>query len=137
MKFKSLILVFIASVLFLNCGENEVKNIELKDAIFRAEGNNPSWKLEIDSNNGIHFYSNSKLDKIITQSSKIIEVMDVASTSYHAETDSVEIKVEIFRKQCINSKTHRETKYEVRVSAKNSSDSKFQKFKGCGEFLTE
>jgi len=41
--------------------------------------------------------------------------MDVAATSYHAETESAKMKVEIFRKQCIDSKTHRETKYEVRV----------------------
>lgn len=137
MKYKLWILVLIASVLFLNCGEKEVKSIDLEDAIFRAKGNNPSWKLEIDANNGIHFNSNSKLDKIITQSSKIIEIMNVAATSYHATTDSVEIKIEIFRKQCIDSKTNKETKYEVRVSAKNNDDNDFTIFKGCGEFLTE
>jgi len=136
-KYKFWILALIASVLLLNCGEKEVRSIDLKDAIFRAEGNNPSWKLEIDSNNGIHFYSNSKLDKIITLDSKIIEIMDGAMASYHAATDSAEIKVEIFRKQCIDSKTHKETKYEVRVEAKKSSDSEFQKFKGCGEFIAE
>jgi len=124
------------STLLLNCGEQEVKSINLKDAIFRAEGNDPSWKLEIDANNGIHFYSNSALEKIITQNSKNLELMDVAVTSYYAETDSSQIRVEIYRKQCIDSKTHRETKYEVRVSAKNSSENEFQKFKGCGEFIT-
>ena len=137
MKFTSLILVLLASVLLLNCGEKEVRNIDLKDAIFRAEGNNPSWKLEIDSNNGIHFYSNSTLDKIITPGSKIIEIMDGATASYHAATDSAEIKVEIFRKQCIDSKTHKETKYEVRVSAKNKDDKDFTIFKGCGEFIAK
>ena len=63
--------------------------------------------------------------------------MDIAATSYHAETESAIIKIEIFRKQCINSKTHSETKYEVRVSAKSNGDSQFTSFKGCGSFLSD
>jgi uncharacterized membrane protein len=136
-KLKFWIAIFITSLLFLSCEENDVKSINLKNAIFKAEGNNPSWKLEIDSNNGIHFYSNSKLGKIITPSSKNIEIMDVAATSYHAETESATIKVEIFRKQCINSKNHSETKYEVRIQAKKNDDLDFISFIGCGEYIVE
>ena len=135
MKLKFWILFFFTSLLFINCGEDGIKNINLEDAIFKAEGSNPSWKLEIDSKNGIHFYSYSKVDKIITTSSKITELMDVALTSYYAETESVEIKVAIFKKQCIDSKESREFKHEVRVSAKNNVDDSFTTFKGCGDFV--
>ena len=56
MKLKVWILLLITSALIMSCSEKEVTSINLKNAIFKAEGNNPSWKLEIDSNNGIHFY---------------------------------------------------------------------------------
>ena len=134
MRLKLSALLLIASLMIVSCGEKEVENINLKDAIFKAEGNNPNWKLEIDSNNGIHFYSNTKLDKIVTPSSKLIKIMDVAATSYHAETELAQIKVEIFRKQCINAKTYSETKYEVRVKVKKSIDEEYQSFKGCGYY---
>lgn len=137
MKLKLWIMLLITLVLLLNCDKNEIKIIQLKDAIFRAEGNNPTWKLEIDLNNGIHFYSNSELENIITPSSKIIEIMDVATTSYHANTEAANIKVEIFKKQCIDSKEHKEFKYEVKISAKNSGDTVFTTFKGCGNFIAD
>ncbi len=137
MKLKLLILLLITSLTLFNCGEKEIKNIKLKDAIFRAEGNNPSWKLEIDSKNGIHFYSNSKLEKIITPSSELVEIMNVATINYNAESESAHIKVEIFKKQCIDSQESKEFKYEVRVKAKYKADNDFQLFKGCGEFLTD
>ncbi|MCF6270634.1 MAG: hypothetical protein L3J41_13050 [Melioribacteraceae bacterium] len=135
MKLKLLALLLITSLIFLNCSEPEIKNINLKDAIFRAEGNNPAWKLEIDSNNGIHFYSNTKLEKIVTPSSTLVEIINVATTNYNAETESAQIKIEIFKKQCIDSEEYKEFKYEVRVQAKNTADDDFQLFKGCGEFL--
>jgi len=137
MKFKLSIVLLITSLMLLNCGEKEVENIDLKDAIFIAQGNNPSWKLEIDSKNGIHFYSNSKLEKIITQSSTIVGIMNVATTNYNAETESAHIEVEIFKKQCIDSRKSKEFKYEVRVKAKNIVDNDFKLFKGCGEFLAD
>ncbi len=135
MSYKIWILLLITSVITLNCGENKIENINLSDAIFKAEGYNPNWKLEIDSKNGIHFYSNSEMNKIITLNSTKTKIMDVASTSFHGKTESAEIIVEIFRKQCINSKMHTETKYEVRVKAKRNKDNNYKPFKGCGEFI--
>ena len=111
--------------------------LKRQSAIFRAEGYYPSWKLEIDSKNGIHFHSNSKLGKIITPDSKIHPTIDISATSssYHAETESANIKVEIFKKQCIDSKKSSETKYEVHIQAKATSDNEYQNFKGCGEYI--
>ncbi len=137
MRLKLLVLLLVISVLLVNCGKNNIEKIVLKDAIFTAEGYNPAWKLKIDSNNGIHFYSNSNLDKIVTENSNVHAMMDISATSYNAKTDSAQIKVEIFRKQCINSKTHTETKYEVRVVAKRNEDDNYTKLKGCGSYLLE
>ena len=137
MSYRIWILLLISSVITLNCGENKIENINLSDAIFKAEGYNPNWKLEIDSKNGIHFYSNSEVNKIITLNSTKTEIIDVATTSFHGNTESAEIIVEIFRKQCINSKMHRETKYEVSVKAKKSRDNNYKPFKGCGEFIVD
>ena len=137
MKFKYYLILVVASLLLLNCGEKEVQEINLENAIFKASGNNPSWKLEIDSNKGIHFYSNSKVSKIKTSTSNQIEIMDVAATSFHAKTDSSTIRVEIFRKQCIDSKKRSEFNYEVRVKAKNNGDKDFTEFKGCGIFIPD
>ncbi len=137
MKVKLSVLLLVVSALLVNCGKNNIEKIVLKDAIFSAEGYNPEWKLKIDSNNGIHFYSNSALDKIVTVNSDVHTMMGISATSYNAKTDSAQIKVEIFRKQCINSKTDTETKYEVRVIAKRNEDNNYTKLKGCGSYLLE
>jgi hypothetical protein len=59
------------------------------------------------------------------------------SISYNAKTELAQIKVEIFRKQCIDAKSNRETKYEVRIKAKRSSDKELKIFKGCGKFYAD
>ena len=133
MKMKLLLVILITSFLLLNCGEKEIKEINLANPIFKASGHNPSWKLEIADNSGIYFYSNSEFGKIITPNSEEIKIMDVAATSYQAEN----IKVEIFRKQCIDSKDSKESKYEVRIQVKKSGDKESKILKGCGEFIAD
>lgn len=135
MKLRLWLTLLLASIFVLNCGEKEIKSIDLKDAIFRAEGNHPSWKLELDSNDGIHFYSNSEFGKITTSNSKKNILLDIDATSYHAKTELAEIKVVIFRKQCLDSKEHKEFKFEVKVATKNKGDENFSNFTGCGEYL--
>jgi heat shock protein HslJ len=133
MKVKLLFVILITSLLLLNCGEKEIKEINLANPIFKASGHNPDWKLEIAENGGIHFYSHSEFGKIVTPNSEEIKIMDVAATSYQAEN----IKVEIFRKQCIDSKDSRESKYEVIIHVKKSVDKEFKRLKGCGEFIAD
>ena len=50
MKLKFWMLLLILSATIVSCSEKGVTNINLENAIFEAEGNNPSWKLKINSN---------------------------------------------------------------------------------------
>jgi len=134
MKVKIFVLLLMTSLVVINCGEKEINEINLKNAVFKATGNYPSWKLEIDSNNGIHFYSNSEYGNIVADTSDN-SLINLSVHSYHATTNSNEIKIEIYRKQCLDSKKHSEFKYEVMVGIKKISDDEYVKLKGCGEFL--
>jgi uncharacterized membrane protein len=136
MKIKKWAILLLTSLILINCGENDIEKIGLKDAIFKASGNNPKWLLEIDSNNGIHFYSNSELGKIITLDSKRNDVIDSGIISFDAEKDANKITIEIYRKQCIDSHKNKEFKYEVKLNVEQLNQKGFLIFKGCGEFTS-
>jgi hypothetical protein len=78
MKLKLWIVILITSILLINCGKNEIKEINLENPIFKASGSSPNWKLEIGKDGDIHFYSNTELNKIIAQNSEKVETANVA-----------------------------------------------------------
>lgn len=128
-------------LIFFYCQpEREKNNNEAKknltkntDIIFQGSGAEPNWEVKINVNGGIHFISDTEIKNAVTLNSKIIPIMDVAANSFQGETDSTNIRVEIFKNKCIDSQSGDTLTYKTKVMVKKSSDEKYYEFEGCGK----
>ena len=115
----------------------EQKSNQPTHIIFKASGNEPSWEVTINVDGGMKFISESEIGSIKAPNSKKIPIMDVAATSYVADTESANIRVDIFKDECINQLSHDTLGYRVEVFVKKSFDEEFSEFFGCGKYLPD
>lgn len=108
-----------------------------QNVIFQASGTEPNWQIQINVNRRIKIESDTKYSNLTTPDSKVNPIMDVAATSYHAETKSTEIRLEIFKQECIDKTSGDTLSYMTNLYIKFKNEDEFTKFGGCGKYLPD
>ncbi len=113
------------------------KSIQPTNIIFTASGESPKWEITISTSGVIEFISKTEISKINFPNSKEIPIMDVAAKSYVAETESSNIRVEIFKEECVSKLSNDTLSFRTKVMVKNSGKEKFTEFLGCGKYVPD
>ena len=137
------IILFLLGLMGFKCGSaeedsNVVQNaVQPTNIIFKANGTNPNWELSIKIGGAIEFRSDTKISRVNTPTSEEIPIMDVAATSFHAETETNKIRVEVFGDECINGTSTDTLAYRAKVFISNLGESEFIELSGCGMYLPD
>ena len=111
--------------------------VPLTSIDFKATGNEPSWVLEIDFGNQMHFKSLNHPDELFTPVPKPDIAQDVPVERYRAVTDQGELMVSIMPDTCMDNMSGEQFPYSVTVSAKLSNENDYMEFKGCGRYFLD
>ena len=103
---------------------------------FFARGNEPFWTLEIDLEKSMVFATMDDI-KLTTQAVEGIKAQDSDVTLYRAKNDKGELIVTVVKDNCEDDMSGEKFTYKVQIQAKNSGDSNFKTFEGCGKFLSD
>jgi heat shock protein HslJ/uncharacterized membrane protein len=104
---------------------------------FTANGNEPFWNIAI-SENQIEFTSLiTGFENIKTPYVEPVRAMDANVKMYTIETESVQIKVQIFQSECTNSMSGIVSKYTVKIDLKHNKDLEYKTIEGCGNYITD
>lgn len=104
---------------------------------FKANGNEPFWNFTI-SKTGIQFTSLIEhFEDFKTPHTDPIRAMDANVKLYKIETESVNLTIQISQEECINTMSGEALPYTVSVELKNSGETEFQKFEGCGTYIID
>jgi uncharacterized membrane protein len=101
---------------------------------FIAKGNEPNWNLEIDFEKSMSFATMDDI-KINTPAVEGLKAQDSDVTLYRAKTDSGELVITMIKENCQDNMSGENFSYKVRIEAKNSNDTYYKTFDGCGKFL--
>jgi uncharacterized membrane protein/heat shock protein HslJ len=103
---------------------------------FTASGNEPFWSLEIDFNKSMHFKTLTGFE-ITTPVPKAVKAMDANVVRYSAKTEQGILTIQLAKKECINDMSGLKSDYSVTIDAKNNTDKKLIRYKGCGKYLSD
>lgn len=107
----------------------------LKGIDFYARGNEPGWVLEIDFDSSMKFSEMNGLN-IITSAVKGMKAQETDLTNFRAQTErGEELSVTISKLKCQDNMSGEIFDCTVRVQIKNSNESNFFEFSGCGKYL--
>ena len=125
-------------------GENMAKSIEKSDApdtssdfsrvYFKATGTEPFWSLQI-SDDRIKFKVPG--DSLITPHADPGKTADAKVKYYQLETESTNLSIQIFHRECTNAMSGFKFPYAVEVQYKRTGDQDSKTVKGCGEYITD
>ncbi len=103
---------------------------------FYVRGNEPSWAVDIDMENGIKF---SNLDGLIieTTSLKIHQAADATVTRISGGGDSGEIIVTITEEECRDMMSDEKFRNSVKVEIKREGEDEYGSFIGCGQYVPD
>jgi heat shock protein HslJ/uncharacterized membrane protein len=104
---------------------------------FKATGNEPSWSLEIDFDQKMHFKSLNHPQELITPVPKPELVQDQSAERYHAITERGELLVTISQKICTDPMSGEKFPSSVSVFVKLTTDDDFTEYTGCGGRLLD
>lgn len=115
--------------------ENNLGKIGTTENIyFKSSGTEPFWGLTI-SDNKIVFKTTS--DSIVTPHVEPILAMDANVKLYRTKTETAEINIQISQQNCVNEMSGIAFPYAVNIEFKKNNASEFQKWNGCGEYITD
>lgn len=125
-------------------GENLVKSTEKSDApetsndfsqvYFKATGTEPFWLLQI-SDDRIKFKVPG--DSLLTPHADPRKAADANVKYYQLETESSNLSIQIFHRECTNAMSGFKFPYTVEVQYKRTGDQNSKSVKGCGEYITD
>jgi len=103
---------------------------------FYARGNEPSWAVDIDMENGIKF---SNLDGLVieTESLNVHQAADAMVTRISGGSDLGEIIVIINEEDCNDTMSDEKFRNSVNVEIKRGGDSKSEIYTGCGQYVPD
>jgi heat shock protein HslJ len=153
---KQLIILFIILLFLYNCSStSEIKketeknifqdvdsvvlssfyqNKFIQGADFFARGNEPFWTIEIESEKEIKFSSLFEVNSIITII-KQIELKANNEINFHAQNDSLDLKVTIIKQSCEDNMSGELFDYKVKVDLRKMNETTHNLFEGCGRYL--
>ena len=117
-------------------GEADIARFQ-QGSDFVATGNEPSWILEVDFDSAMMFKSFSDQAVISTPVPPSQLVQDEKVTRYRGVGASVELIVQIEKKECHDSMADETFPYGVSVDVKHNAASDYKTFKGCGRYLVD
>lgn len=102
---------------------------------FKATGNEPSWVVEIDFNNGIHFKSldDNNFD-ITTKTPAVRKPQDISATNYKGDFEDGYIQVMVYHETCTDDMAGEAFDNKVRVSITNNTTDEATEYNGCGNY---
>jgi len=103
---------------------------------FYAVGNEPSWSLDIDFEEGFHFKNLDGVDFNAT-ASKFVKAIDHDIIRYRSVTEAGEIIVQLNNTKCTDNMSGQPFEYRVTVDFKTSSETDFKTYKGCGNYVPD
>lgn len=115
----------------------EVSGLQQSSVDFKATGNEPSWSLEIDFDQKMHFKSLNHPYELITPVPNPELNPGESTETYHAVTESGELLVTITRKICKDPMSGTQYPSSVSVLVKRITDDDFAAFAGCGGRLLD
>ncbi|HEY5746602.1 MAG TPA: META domain-containing protein [Chryseolinea sp.] len=104
---------------------------------FVATGNVPSWTLDVDFDSAMMFKSFSDEAAISTPVPPPQSAQDAKVTRYRGVGASVELIVQIEKKECHDNQLDKTFPYTVSVDVKHNAASDYKTFKGCGHYLVD
>lgn len=119
-----------------NNGEADITRFQ-KGIDFVATGNEPSWILEVDFDSIMMFKSFNDEAAISTPVPPPQLAQDDKVTRYRGVGTSVELIVQIEKKECRDNMSDETFSYAVSVDVKHNAASDYKTFKGCGHYLVD
>ncbi len=122
--------------------ENQEKSPTLEDKLiekginFYARGHEPSWALDMDFEGNFHFKTLNG-DEISVPAVKGDRAMDANVTRFYAEVEKGTLIITIIKQKCQDSMADQSFDFSVNVQMKNSNETEFKEFSGCGTFLPD
>lgn len=101
---------------------------------FKSSGTEPFWSLTI---------SNDKIvlktieDSLVTPHAEPILAMDANVKLYRVKTEMGQLNIQISQQNCVNEMSGIAFPYAVAVEYKKNTNSEFEKWKGCGQYITD
>lgn len=134
------LLVLLISITACNSSKKTTKTTDKKTETigavgFKAMSNEPSWVVEIDFSNGIHFKS---LDDhhfdITTKIPEARKPQDISATNYKGDFEGGYIQVMVYHTPCTDDMSGEVYENKVRVSITNTQTDETTEYEGCGNY---
>lgn len=127
-------------VRFTKNGSSEIQSDFIQKKIdegidFYATGNEPFWALDIKLDYGLSFNTMSGFELNIPVI-ETIETMEDGSINFEGQTELGTIKVIVSKEKCADTMADEIFTHKVSVEAKYNTDEDFQKFEGCGRYIS-
>jgi heat shock protein HslJ/uncharacterized membrane protein len=103
---------------------------------FSARGNEPSWVLDMDLDSVMRFSAPGRF-ALSVPSVEGVRAQDADVVRFRSQADSGSLVVTIMGKTCVDSMSGETFSHTVRVEAKTSRDTDYQRFEGCGGYLPD
>tara|TARA_R110002050_G_scaffold109799_1_gene221403 strand:+ start:133497 stop:134282 length:786 start_codon:yes stop_codon:yes gene_type:complete len=102
---------------------------------FKAQGNEPGWKVITTPNRMVYSYNNGQ-DSVVYAQIQINNIMDVAGISYTGITeDGKRISLQVFKEKCSDTMADKQWDFRCKLSVFDGNEE--TKLTGCGEFLED
>jgi heat shock protein HslJ/uncharacterized membrane protein len=103
---------------------------------FYARGNEPSWAVDIDLENGMKFTTMDGLT-IETNSVEINKTHGADIIRISGGTESTELVIDITEQVCSDTMSDEKFRYAVEMDVKLEGESDYKTFQGCGQYVPD
>ena len=103
---------------------------------FYAFGNEPFWSLDMDFEKGFRFKNLDGLD-YNAPAVDPVKAMDADVTRYRTVTESGELIVQLYHKECTDSMSGQKFEYSVSIDFKTSKETDYKTYKSCGNYVPD
>lgn len=105
-----------------------------KKIYFKCSGTELFWGLTISDEKIV---LKTIEDSLVTPHAEPILAMDANVKSYRIKTEKGQLNIQISQQNCVNEMSGIAFLYAVNVEYKKSNASEFERWKGCGEYITD
>lgn len=101
---------------------------------FKSSGTEPFWGLTISDNKIVFKTVN---DSLVAPHVEPILAMDANVKLYRIKTEAGQLNIQISQQNCVNAMSGVTFPYAVSVEYKKNTTSEFEKWNGCGQYVTD
>lgn len=110
---------------------------ELSQVLFKASGNEPFWNISVKSDEIVFTSLIEGYEEIHTPVPEMIRAADANVKMYRAQTEKVNIDLQIAQGECADTMADIQYPYTVSVSIQLTGDAAPKSLKGCGAYQTD